>query len=357
MATTSTTGRRIKSLQGLRVLAFIGIFLSHAIDTPSGSWGVSIFIMLSGFVMVYSYWNRWEDKNYSVQEALGFSIRKIKPLYPLHIIMLIAAFIPYYLLPVIWNYSNREMLKIVAKLVITVPLIQTWFPVGFEAINTVAWYLSAMLFLYAAFPFIMRFLKKGWGNQEIILLMVLAYAAQFAFAFVCRWIPLLNNAHWSNYILPLFRLGDFFIGCCLGYCFITCPEKSISTIEATVFELVFFALAVLGIFAYANLSNCRWFTFTLVFVPSSAGIVWFLAKSQGLISILLSAEAFQTIAVITPYAFLIHRQILHYTEDLYALITKQTINPVLLIVIAMAVTVALSYLYMWVTEKRKETRA
>lgn len=347
---TSTVGR-IRSLQGLRVLAFIGIFLSHAIDTPSGSWGVSVFIMLSGFVMVYSYWNRWEDKAYSVREALGFSIRKIRPLYPLHIIMLIAAFIPYYLYPVIQNYSNREMLKIVAKLIITVPLIQTWFPVGFEAINTVAWYLSAMLFLYAVFPFIMRFLKKQQGTNGMVKLMILAYAAQFIFAFVCRYIPLLKNAHWSCYILPIFRLGDYFIGCCLGYMFLNSNQNRSSTTKATLFEALFLVLGFLGMVGVAKLPNAQWFTFTLIFVPSSVGIVWYLAKSEGMISKLLSTKAFQVIAVITPFAFLIHRQVLHYTEDLYALFTKQTINPVLLIVIAMAITAALSYLYMWVSKK------
>ncbi len=358
METKAKMGGRISSLQGLRVLAFIGIFLSHAIDTPSGSWGVSVFIMLSGFVMVYSYWNRWEDKTYSIKEALGFSIRKIKPLYPLHIIMLIAAFIPYYLWPVIQNYSNREMLKIVAKLVITVPLIQTWFPVGFEAINTVAWYLSAMLFLYAVFPYIMRFLKKRqWDIKNIIIMMILAYAAQFGMAFVFRFLPLLKNAHWSCYILPLFRFWDFFIGCCLGYCFLHIEHKKMNRTYATVCEALFFALAFLGMIGIVKLPNASWFTFTLIFVPSSAGIVWFLAWSEGVISKVLSTKLFQIAATITPFAFLIHRQILHYTEDIYAIITKQTINPLMLIIIAMAITVALSYLYMWVTKKRKRMTA
>ena len=353
MGTSIRTGGRIKSLQGLRVLAFLGIFLSHAIETPTGAWGVSIFIMLSGFLMVYSYWDRWEGKNFSAKDSIKFSIQKIKPLYPLHIIMLVAAFIPYYLIPLLQNFSISELLKNVFKIIITVPLIQAWFPVGFEAINTVAWYLSAMLFLYAAFPFILKILRKGWTTRKIILLTALTYAAQFVFAVVCRWIPLFNNAHWSNYILPLFRLGDFFIGCCLGYCFITGVRKKTSTNTATAYEFLFFILAILGMVAFAKLPDSRWFTYTLVFVPSSAGIVWFLAKSEGLISRLLSTKAFQKAAVITPFAFLIHRQILHYTEDLYALITKQTINPVLLIVVAMAITVALSYLYMWATKKGK----
>ena len=137
MGTSIKTGGRIKSLQGLRVLAFLGIFLWHAIETPAGAWGVSIFIMLSGFLMVYSYWDRWEGKEFSIKDSIKFSIQKIKPLYPLHIIMLIAAFIPYYLIPLLQNFSTSELLKNVFKIIITVPLIQAWFPVGFEAINPV----------------------------------------------------------------------------------------------------------------------------------------------------------------------------------------------------------------------------
>lgn len=344
----------IRSLQGLRVLAFAGIFLSHAVDSPSGTWGVSVFIMLSGFVMVYSYRDRWTDKPYSLKEALLFSIRKIKPLYPLHLIMLAAAFIPYYLIPVLKDFSTGGLLKIIAKLAITVPLIQTWFPVGFEAINTVAWYLSAMLFLYAVFPYIMAFLrKKERSLKRLICIMALTYAVQTAAAFAFRFIPLLNNAHWSCYILPLFRLGDFFIGCCLGWCFLSVKQTGLSKAGATALEALFFAAAVLGMIGYAGLKGARWFTFTLIFVPSSAGIVWILAREKGLISDLLSTKAFQTVAAITPFAFLIHRQILHYTEDIYLAAAKRTIDPALLIAIAAIVTAGLSYLYMWALNKRK----
>jgi len=347
------TGGRIKSLQGLRVLAFIGIFLSHAIDTPSGGWGVSIFIMLSGFVMVYSYWDKLGGvQNPTVKSSLQFSIKKIRPLYPLHIIMLIAALIPYYLIPAIQSHSMREMAKVVAKLVITVPLIQTWFPVGFEAINTVAWYLSAMLFLYAVFPFILKFLKKDCGVKKAVVMMVLAYAAQFAFAFVSRYLPLVKNAHWSCYILPLFRLGDFFIGCCLGYCFIKRGNGKINMIGATILEVSFLIMGLCGMISNTML-DMKWLTFTLVYVPSSAGIVYMLARDEGLIAKLLSTKAFQVAAVITPFAFLIHRQVLHYTEDIYKMATKQVINPMLLIIVAMVITVALSYLYMWASKKRK----
>ena len=345
----------IRSLQGLRVLAFLGIYLSHAIDTPSGGWGVSLFIMLSGFVMTYSYWEKAEQfDDLTVKSAVRFSVNKIRPLYPLHLIMLTAALIPYYLLPAIQSHSMRELAKVGAKLLITIPLIQTWFPVGFEAINTVAWYLSAMLFLYAVFPWILKLLKQDRGIKNAVRMMALAYAIQFAFAFVSRFLPLLNRAHWSCYILPLFRLFDFFVGCCLGYCFLRRGDRQLGTVGATLLELLFLALGFCGMLSNAFL-DMKWLTFTLVYVPSTAGLVYVLARSEGLLAKVLSAEAFQTAARLTPFAFLIHRQVLHYCEDLYKLATGRTINPVLLITAAMAFTVLFSILYMSWSKKKRRT--
>ena len=353
MGTSMKTGGRIKALQGLRVLAFIGIFLSHAIDTPSGGWGVSIFILLSGFVMVYSYWDRASEiQNPTVKSSLLFSIKKIRPLYPLHLIMLIVALIPYYLIPAIQSHSIREMAKVAAKLVITIPLIQTWFPVGFEAINTVAWYLSAMLFLYAVFPWILKYIKKDQGIKKTVGMMLVAYMAQFAFAIASRFLPLVSNAHWSCYILPLFRLGDFFIGCCLGYCFLKRDEKQIGIAGATILEIVFLALGVCGMISNVVL-DMKWLTFTLVYVPSSAGVVYVLARSEGLISKILSTKAFQIAATFTPFAFLIHRQVLHYCEDGYKLVTGKVINPVLLIIVAILLTIVFSQIYMTISKKKR----
>ena len=351
METSIKTGGRIKSLQGLRVLAFIGIFLSHAIDTPSGGWGVSIFIILSGFVMTYTYWNKVGGQDPTIKSSIMLSIKKIRPLYPLHLIMLLVALIPYYFIPAIQSHSSHEMMRVVLKLAITIPLIQTWFPVGFEAINTVAWFLSAMLFLYAMFPWILIYLKKDKGIKKSIGSMLIAYTAQSVFAIVSMYFPLVNNAHWSCYILPLFRLGDFFIGCCLGYCFIRSDKKKIGVVGTTVLEIVFLSLGVCGMILNVVL-DMKWFTFTLVYVPSSAGIIYILAGSEGLLSKVLSTKAFQIAATFTPFAFLIHRQVLHYCEDGYKLITGKMINPVLLIVVAMILTIAFSQVYMTISKKK-----
>lgn len=343
----------IRSLQGLRVLAFLAIFLSHAIDSPTGSWGVSIFIMLSGFVMVYSYWDRWNEKGtLSIKESILFSIRKIRPLYPLHIITLVAVFIPYYLIQLINNFSLNELLKNVFKLIITVPLIQAWFPAGFEAINTVAWYLSAMLFLYAVFPFVFSKLRKEQSTKKLICYMAVAYSLQIVFAFASQRIPYLKNAHWSCYIFPAFRLGDFFIGCSLGSLFIRRGKEELPFITATTLEALLLDAAVLSMLIMLDKQR-NWFTYTLLYVPSSVGLIYLFAQSEGGVSHLLQNTVLQRAAMLTPFAFLIHRPVLHYVEDGYKLATGNSIHPILLVSLAGMITLFLSIVYMKYLHRKK----
>ena len=79
---------RINSLQAIRTLAFLGIFLQHTglkLFSLSGSWGASAFVLLSGFIMTYRYLNSDKIQTYSILNNLRFSFNKIKKLYFLHI--------------------------------------------------------------------------------------------------------------------------------------------------------------------------------------------------------------------------------------------------------------------------------
>lgn len=50
------SGKRLNSIQIIRALAFIAIFLSHVELTSTGAAGVSIFFVLSGFCLIYTYY-------------------------------------------------------------------------------------------------------------------------------------------------------------------------------------------------------------------------------------------------------------------------------------------------------------
>ena len=72
--------KRINSLQGLRAVAFGSIFFEHCGIGGGGSLGVSVFIVLSGFLMTYNYWNK--ELDVGLKGNFRLSIQKIKRLSP-----------------------------------------------------------------------------------------------------------------------------------------------------------------------------------------------------------------------------------------------------------------------------------
>lgn len=93
MSTNKFHPKRLEQIEALRGIAFLGVFLSHTgivCFGAAGHWGVSIFLVLSGFMMMYSYY----DKNRITQSGffycIQFSAHKIRKLYPLHILTMLS---------------------------------------------------------------------------------------------------------------------------------------------------------------------------------------------------------------------------------------------------------------------------
>lgn len=150
---------KIKSLQGLRALAFLGVFASHCDIAELGAWGVSVFFVMSGFLMSYSYFDR--EVPSGVRESLSFSLKKIRKLYPLHIIMMLAV-LPFEVLPIIKDFTFRGLSILLCKIGLNIGLLQDWVPHSsyYFSLNSVSWYLSACLFIYAVFPSVLRRLRQ-----------------------------------------------------------------------------------------------------------------------------------------------------------------------------------------------------
>lgn len=150
---------KIPSLQGVRAIAFLSIFLYHiTVEGRWGPYGVSIFLVLSGFLMSYHYGSKCERLPRGIVSRLRYAYQKIKKLYPLHIVMLVfAAFANYisFRNEVVWG-------KFGLKFLLNLLLIDDWFPRNdiFSQFNIVTWYLSAMVFLYFLFPILIRLAVK-----------------------------------------------------------------------------------------------------------------------------------------------------------------------------------------------------
>ena len=108
--------QKITAIQGLRAIAFLAIFLSHTgLGNLGclGAWGVSVFFVMSGFLMILSYMS----KDDTPPVSLKFAWNKIRPLYPLHILMMLLA-------AVYAAYTRIHLMKVSLDMVIHSLLIQ-----------------------------------------------------------------------------------------------------------------------------------------------------------------------------------------------------------------------------------------
>ena len=156
-----TDKKLISSLQGLRAVAFLCVVISHCGAPWLGPWAISVFVALSGFLMVCNYYDRPRTAP-GLRSAIAFSFKKIRRLYPLHLIMMAAALL-LVLKGLLVQPSARGVLSCAAQLVVSIFLLQTWIPSSrfWFCLNGVAWYLSVQAFLYAIFPTLLAVLKKA----------------------------------------------------------------------------------------------------------------------------------------------------------------------------------------------------
>lgn len=316
--------RIIQALQGLRAIAFIGVFLNHSIGGMAclGAAGVSVFFVLSGFLLAVSYWDRDPAAGKSaIMRSARFSWIKIRKLYLLHIFMMILVIIYE---GIIIGYQAKMILPLSGKIILNVLLMQAWIPKSefYFSLNAVSWYLSTAMFCYFAFPLLFSILKKECSFKRLFksagVFFVLMCAAAVLAAFIGssqdkEWF----SQHWMTYVFPFSRFLDFSLGVTAG-CLYMLTEKahydvtdkrngnnpSGSRLIWTVFELLvilLFAAAIMG-FRYTP----NWLKYSALYIVPSLGIVYILALQKGLVSRFLSLAPFQYIGKISGHAFLIH---------------------------------------------------
>ena len=132
--------RKLKSLQGLRALATIGIFLFHSGLLLEGTFPVTFFFMLSGFMMYYTKHELNGFKDFASWNK-GYVWKKIKQFYPLHFITFVMACF-------IGRVWLRPLKDTIISGVLNLLLINSFVPEYALVFNGVSWYLGITLFLY-----------------------------------------------------------------------------------------------------------------------------------------------------------------------------------------------------------------
>lgn len=240
----------IKNLQSLRGIAAILIFFHHYgfqsdICISFGDFGVTFFMMLSGFVIYLSEEKKWRRRKSAVNlnEFLTSRIIKIFPLYLICWILAIAV-VPYS------GSAAGKLLGIFA--------LQSWFPEMsiYFAGNGPSWFISDLIFCYIISVILFNLLhsrpKRG-------LYIIIAY--YLIYSITVLTIPR-NLVHAIIYINPLMQFSNFLTGFLLCRWFLSKTQTDNNS-YATISQILSTAAIVLCMVLYRYIPErfsfgCYW---------------------------------------------------------------------------------------------------
>ncbi len=210
----------IDALTGIRWFAALMVFMSHNVPggaTPvplnalffNGYAGVTVFFVLSGFILTITYGGRLAVGGRHV--IRDYAVARFARVYPLYIGIL---------LPVMFWQASKNSLPDYWP--VHVLGLQAWSPDVSTAygLNPPGWSVGVEIFLYAIFPFLVVFLRpttRSWrwaASLSIVVVVAMVVIAAVFDALGRTGLPQSDpgSAHRWLYRSPLMRTGDFSLG-------------------------------------------------------------------------------------------------------------------------------------------------
>ena len=207
------------ALTGLRILPALAVYLYH-VNAPAGApdWlarafglgqgGVTVFFVLSGFVLSINYWDALSRP--TLHALRGYAAARVARIYPLYIVVILFIYLqghvptgaPMPNLP--WHLAG----------------LQAWLPSTIEVWQYgPPWSVSVELFLYACLPFLVFALRPLRRARSLLIAMVATALGLFALTWwfqhtgraALPWTDTGSDHFWL-YRSPLTRVFDLVLG-------------------------------------------------------------------------------------------------------------------------------------------------
>lgn len=221
----------LEALTGLRFLAALAVFNLHFLylknwysDVPApllsvinaGDKGVTLFFMLSGFILAYAYSNIASDKT----SRIKFWINRFARIYPVYLLAWLWIAPSFLALRFSTEPAAVALQKAAAASVPSLLLLQSWIHPRFAiAWNGPGWTLSVEAFFYLVFPFVAILIRK-LSRANLLIAVVLFLTASGILSYFSVLIFGAESIP-ARYIHthPLPNLLIFLAGVSLGYLF------------------------------------------------------------------------------------------------------------------------------------------
>ena len=316
-------------LTGIRFYAALLVFVAHTTEFPglewlreihffkvAGSMGVSVFFVLSGFILTYNYAAVFAG-GVTGKAWRAFVWQRLAKIYPTHLLTLLIA-IPLQVfspnLPLDWRAVPVQLL-----------LVQCFVPFGTPPLhaylNAPSWSISCEFFFYLLAPFGICGLGKG-GRKAASVAAVAGYAAV-----VCAGLSLLaSHHHLSNsgrltdgglfayldhryftyYFAPT-RFLEFLGGILVAFAYLR-KTGGISPVLTTLYA----GLAILLLTAGAWMQQL--FSWPLQdafdYLPGAALLIYILARGSGWVAAHLSGRRMEVLGMASFSFYMIHMPVI-----------------------------------------------
>ncbi len=175
------------------------------------------------------------------------------------------------------------------------------------------------------FPYILRIMEKQYTKKKAQLSIIIVIVLHIIIGKASSVLPLPSLISWDfpswvTYVLPLTRLGDFIIGCNMGYLFIT--RKKDTEIKPGIVAIlevisVLLAIGTCTLYYYVssinNVPAANWWIYTLLFMIPSMLLIFLSSNNNNTISKLLSNKILVHVGNISSSLFLIHQMVYKYS--------------------------------------------
>jgi peptidoglycan/LPS O-acetylase OafA/YrhL len=288
---------RIKGLDGLRAIAVLLVFFTHQTDIGNkigfGGFGVRIFFVLSGFLIVgilHGQRKRIDDQRSTVwREWLHFNIRRafrILPVYLVYVVGLIVVFHPRIALPITWlTYTND--------------IYVAYWSHQFGEIGGHLWSLSVEeQFYIISAPLILLFASRRTGLVCWIFI---------AGAFLCAWLQWqLQYPPIASSVGPFTNFGLMGFG---GLIALMQPRRKLPPIVPWAALLIFLISPVVAYFFFIDATGPRFIYFMVA--PALIGVVIYqvVRDQSGFLTRLLHLTPLRLLGRVSYAVYLFHMHI------------------------------------------------
>jgi peptidoglycan/LPS O-acetylase OafA/YrhL len=336
----------IGALTGLRFCAAMYVFVFHfgtgfaersgaplqlVTFLSCGYLGVSIFFVLSGFILTYTYRQR-------VDSPQTYAVARFARIYPVYLFALLLA------LPLALRHlTTLDALRVLG-------MVQSWTPInstGGYAWIMQAWTLSVEIVFYICFPGLTRLLRLLPRNG--ILLGIAVTASMIVAGGTSSIAPGVlrpDLPYWIQFIpIPLLRMPEFMLGMLICTMFNRRSNAQGSGLQRVwnVFVPVFLGLII--VILSENKGQPQVMGLVTVFF---AALIYLIASTRTIVTRILASKTLQLLGGASYSMYLLQGPIREWVGLFVpSAVLAQALNPVVLIATAIAV-------FVWIERPSRE---